>query len=147
MKIDIGGGTIPAEDHINLDPVHGDGEFKRRIQDGIPVDDGTLDAARASHVMEHIPAGSGDGERIWVMNEVWRALKPGGTFEIIVPGHYGTWHPIADPTHVSFWVLESFHYFDGLFAANAAYGIKLWVTVTLELKDGWEIHWLGRKPA
>lgn len=147
MKVDIGGGTIPAEGHINLDPVHGTGQWKRRIQDGIPVDDGALDGARASHVMEHIPAGSGDGERIWVMNEVWRALKPGGTFEIIVPLLVGTWHAVADPTHVSFWVKESFHYFDGLFAANASYGIHLWETVSLDVVDGWEGHWIGRKPA
>lgn len=145
-KVDIGGGTIPAQGFTNLDPVHGTGEFKRRIQDGIPVPDNTLIAARASHVMEHIPAGSAHGERIWVMNEVHRALRRGGTFEIIVPGMYGTWHPIADPTHVSFWVTESFHYFDGLFAANASYGIALWETVSLELKDGWELHWQGRKP-
>lgn len=146
MRVDIGGGTIPAPGHENLDPVHGRGEFRRRIQDGIPVPDGTLEGARASHLMEHIPAGSGPGERIWVMNEVWRALAPGGTFEVIVPGMYGTWHPVADPTHVSFWMLESFHYFDGTFAANAVYDIRLWSTDELELRDGWEIRWVGRKP-
>lgn len=150
MKIDIGGGTIPAPGFMNLDPVHGRGDLKRRIQDGIPVRDGELEAARASHVMEHIHAGYAVGERIWVMNEVWRALRPGGTFEIIVPGaHANTWHAYADPTHVSFWWPESFHYFDGLFAANADYGIHLWETVSLttEGDGGWEIHWLGRKPA
>lgn len=146
LRVDIGGGTIPAPGYTNLDPVHGVGEFKRRIQDGIPCGDGELDAARASHVMEHIPAGSADGERIWVMNEVWRALKPGGKFEIIVPLLVGTWHAVADPTHVSFWVKESFHYFDGLFAANAAYGIHLWETESLDVMDGWEGHWVGVKP-
>lgn len=147
LKVDIGGGTIPRAGYRNLDPVHGDGNYRRRIQDGIPEADGSVDAVHASHVMEHIPAGSGHGERIWVMNEVHRALRPGGEFSIIVPGMYGTWHPVADPTHVSFWVKESFHYFDGLFQANASYGISLWETVELDVKDGWEIHWLGRKPA
>lgn len=151
MRVDIGGGTIPAPGWTNLDPVHGRGEFRRRIQDGIPVPDGTLEAARASHLMEHVPAGSGPGERVWCFNEVWRALRPGGTFEVIVPGvPLGpgglTWHAFADPTHVSFWVRESFHYFDGLFAPNADYGIRLWQTVELDTLDGWEIHWLGRKP-
>lgn len=143
MKVEIGGGTIPAEGYVNLDPVHGLGDFHRRIQDGIPVADGTVEAARASHVMEHIPAGY---ERIAVMNEVWRALQPGGEFYIIVPLMVGTWHAVADPTHVSFWVKESFHYFDGLFAANAVYNIKLWNTQSLEVKDGWEGHWIGVKP-
>jgi hypothetical protein len=44
---------------------------------------------------------------------------------------------------VSFWVKESFHYFDGLFAPNADYGIKLWRTKTLEVNGGWEGHWIG----
>lgn len=148
MHIDIGGGTIPKAGYVNLDPVHGDGEFKRRAQDGIPAGDGTVDGLRASHVMEHILAGA---ERIFVMNEAWRVLKPGGEFEIIVPmiptdGNAPTWHAIADPTHVSFWCKESFHYFDGLFAANAIYDIKLWQTKSLDVVDGWEGHWIGVKP-
>lgn len=148
MLIEIGGGTIPQPGYTNLDPVHGEGLFKRKIQDGIPVDDGSVDRLRASHVMEHIPAGA---ERIFVMNEAYRALRSGGEFEIIVPtvptGPNGvTWHAFADPTHVSFWVKESFHYFDGLFAANATYDIKLWQTRSLDILDGWEAHWIGVKP-
>lgn len=146
MKVEIGGGTIPADGYRNLDPWHGTEDYRRYIQQGIPVPDGTVEAVRASHVMEHIPAGGGKGERIWVMNEVWRALQPGGEFYIIVPLLVGTWHAVADPTHVSFWVKESFHYFDGLFAANAVYNIKPWNTQSLEVKDGWEGHWVGVKP-
>jgi predicted SAM-dependent methyltransferase len=105
-----------------------------------PTGDNTVSAIRASHVMEHIPAGQ---ERIDVMNEAHRVLRPGGVFEIIVPLMVGTWHAIADPTHVSYWCKESFHYFDGLFAANADYGIRLWQTLELEVVDGWEGHWKG----
>ncbi|SOE67679.1 hypothetical protein SAMN05446589_3103 [Streptomyces sp. OV198] len=90
--------------------------------------------------MEHIPAGQ---ERIDVMNEAHRVLKPCGTFEIIVP-LASTWRAIADPTHVSFWCMESFRYFDGLHGADADYGIKLWETVELYVEDGWEGHWLGK---
>lgn len=155
MRVDIGGGTIPAAGHVNLDPAHGTGEFRRRVQDGIPVPDGSLDGARASHLMEHVPAGSGPGERIWVMNEVWRALRPGAGFEIVVPtvpqgpGGIG-WQAFADPTHVSFWVYpESFLYFvDGPFRANADYGIRLWELdgADMELRDGWEAHVTMRRP-
>lgn len=150
MKIEIGGGTLLTRGYINLDPVHGTGPWKRYAQDTPwPTGDNTVDALRASHVMEHIPAGYDD--RIKVMNEAHRVLKPGGLFEIIVPcvqvhGQMTGWQAWADPTHVSFWVLpESFYYFDGVFAANASYGIALWETVKLEAKDGWEGHWIGRK--
>jgi SAM-dependent methyltransferase len=152
MKVEIGGGTIPQPGYVNLDPHHGEGQWRRLVQDGIPVADGALSHVRASHLMEHIPAGGEHGQRVWVMNEVWRALRPGGLFEIIVPcvpqgpGGIG-WHAFADPTHVSFWVYpESFHYFDGVFAANADYGIKPWRTKHSELRDGWEAQWIGEKP-
>lgn len=151
MKVEIGGGTIPAQGYVNLDPVHGGGNFKRRIQDGIPVPDRMVEAVRASHVLEHIPAGQ---ERIDVMNEAWRALIPGGEFEIIGPvipqGPAGIgWHAFADPTHVSFWVYpESWLYFvEGPYRANADYGIHLWEwDDRSELRDGWEAHVYLRKP-
>jgi len=140
-SIEIGGGTLVQPGWINLDSRNGVGEWRRMAQDTPwPTGDNTVSAIRASHVMEHIPAGQ---ERIDVMNEAHRVLRPGGVFEIIVPLMVGTWHAIADPTHVSFWCKESFHYFDGLFAANADYGIRLWQTLELDVVDGWEGHWKG----
>jgi predicted SAM-dependent methyltransferase len=140
-SIEIGGGHLVQAGWTNLDPTHGVGEWQRPAQVvPWPAADGSVQAIRASHVMEHIPAGQ---PRIDVMNEAHRVLKPGGVFEIIVPLMVGTWHAIADPTHVSFWCKESFHYFDGLFAANADYGIRLWQTLELEVVDGWEGHWKG----
>lgn len=140
-SIEIGGGTLVQPGWTNLDSRNGHGEWARLAQDTPwPTGDNTVDAIRASHVMEHIPAGQ---DRIDVMNEAHRVLRPGGVFEIIVPLMVGTWHAIADPTHVSYWCKESFHYFDGLFAANADYGIRLWETLELEVVDGWEGHWKG----
>ncbi len=169
MNLEIGGGTMCPPDWLNLDPVHGtpvnsplldglrpvgpDGEAMPvnlccYAQEGIPLADETVDHVKASHVMEHIPAGQ---PRIDTMNEVWRVLKPGGSFLIIVPvigctysdGDFGekhvvtpNWRPWADPTHVSYWWWPaSFEYFleDGL-AANADYGIKLW-----QANPKWEV--------
>ena len=142
MNVEIGGGTLIGPGWINMDPNHGEGSWRRFAQETPwPTGDNTVDALRASHVMEHIPSGQ---PRIDVMNEAHRVLKPGGVFEIIVPFMTGSWHAIADPTHVSFWCLESFHYFDGLFAANANYGIKMWETIELTTEHGWEGHWKGR---
>lgn len=148
IRLDIGGGTAPARNWLNLDPIHGQGVLRRPAdaldEHGrwvpLPFDDGAVDAARASHVMEHILGGA---PRIFVMNEVHRILAPHGVFQIIVP-LVGTWHAIADPTHVSFWVPESFGYFDGTSAAHADYGIAPWQTLDFVVYHGWEGHWLGR---
>jgi SAM-dependent methyltransferase len=148
VRIEIGGGLIPLpEGTMNLDPAHGKGKFRRKAEDiPWPVENDSIDEVRASHVMEHIAAGH---DRIAVMNEVHRVLKPGGTFEIYVPfieNPVGTmWPAIADPTHISYWCKESFDYFDGMALVNADYGIKLWTTVKLETTFvGWEGHWIGQ---
>lgn len=140
MKIEIGGGNLCPEGFINLDPVHGEGPWKRTAQgtkftslgqpiEWWPTEDNTVDEIGASHVMEHIPAGA---ERIFVLNEAFRVLKPGCPFNIIVPvlktkGGFVSWEAIADPTHVSYWCYESFLYLvENGWAANADYGLKLW---------------------
>jgi SAM-dependent methyltransferase len=140
-SIELGGGNLPTTG-VNLDPVHGLGGWRRRAQDvPWPVADGSVGTVRASHVMEHIPAGA---DRIAVFNEAHRVLASGGTFEVVVPLLVGTWHAVADPTHVSWWVPESFHYFDGRIEPNADYGILPWETVAFEVYDGWEGRWVGR---
>lgn len=142
VSIEIGGGHLVQAGWVNLDPVNGTGEWRRPAQDvPWPIADGGVEAIRAAHVMEHIPAGE---PRLAVMNEAHRVLRPGGVFEVRVPNCLsGTWHAFADPTHVSFWCVESFHYFDGLFAANADYGIRPWETLELRVQGDNEILWKG----
>lgn len=145
IRIDMGGGLSPHPGCINMDMTSGEGEWRRRLQDGIPADDRTAEYVHASHVLEHIPAGA---ERIGIFNEVWRVLADGGQFEVKVPlligpdGH-AEWRAVADPTHVSFWVAESFGYFDGTLPYFADYGIKLWRTVSFQVNGGFEGHWIG----
>lgn len=140
MKLDIGGGHTPLADHINIDPIHGEGPYKVAMPARLPFDDRSVSAIHASHVMEHIPAGS---PRLDTFNELWRVLEDYGTLTVIVPAAID-WRAYADPTHVSFWLPESFEYFDGSIAAQADYGILLWETLDLTYNDGWEIHWTGR---
>lgn len=141
LKIDLGGGTAPARGYLNIDHVHGEGPLLVRLGEmRLPFTDGRVDAARASHVLEHIPAGA---PRLQIMNEVHRVLAPWGTFQIIVP-LFPSWQAIADPTHVSLWVMESFDYFDGSMSANADYGHGMWETLDWTVYHGWEGHWLGR---
>jgi hypothetical protein len=42
MRIDIGGGTNVKKGFINLDPIHGEGKFKIKSQDGIPIEDNSV---------------------------------------------------------------------------------------------------------
>lgn len=141
MHIEIGGGTLVPAGAVNLDCRNGEGDWRRMAQDTPwPVADGAVQSIRASHILEHVPAGQ---ERIDVFNEAHRVLAPGGTFEVVLPLMTGSWHAIADPTHVSFWCRESFHYFTGAFAANADYGIRLWTEVHWSVADGFEGHWIG----
>lgn len=173
MKVEIGGGTNPRAGYRNFDPMES-GEWGGRLgYDRVPVFDGAVSAVYASHVMEHIPQGQ---PRIDAFNEVWRILRPGGIFEVIVPcvgytahpavpgvltfvgnypdwtpdrlPHYAGWQPWADPTHVSFWWFpESFWYFcNPAFQANADYGKKMWDPGLMEMHDGWEAHVTLYKP-
>ena len=83
LRVDIGGGLAPRPGFVNLDPVHGEGDWKRQAQDlPWPCGDGDVDRVNAFHCLEHIPAGA---DRIGVMNEAWRVLRPGGVFQIHVP--------------------------------------------------------------
>jgi SAM-dependent methyltransferase len=146
VKIDLGGGRAPAQGHVNLDAIHGEGEWKRRLQDGIPVPDESVESIYCSHLMEHIPSGQ---ERIDAFNEAWRVLIPGGTFEVIVPLVGTGWGAIADPTHVSLWCYESFLYFTGEIGADADYGIRLWEGVSYGINNqcfGQEGRFIMRKP-
>lgn len=153
LKIDIGGGKRPREGFINLDLVHGEGVYKRRLQDGIPVSDNSVDELFSSHTLEHIHTL----DRISCMNECFRVLKPGGTFEIIVPiigytdsnniGHYinscSAW---ADPTHVSyFWMPDSFLYFTKRDISSSDYGIQYWNMVSADMYQA-EGRVILRKP-
>lgn len=123
--------------YLNVDPVHGTGAWKVAMPARIPLPDSSVDAIRASHVMEHIPAGQ---PRLDTMAEFHRLLRPGGQLVIIVPLAFH-WQAYADPTHVSLWVPESFHYFDGTMAPQADYGMPMWETQDWHESDGWEGHW------
>lgn len=70
-----------------------------------PWPSGSIRAIRAYDLLEHLR------DPVHTMNEAWRVLEPGGTFDIIVPttDGRGAWQ---DPGHVSFWNRNSFFYFE-----------------------------------
>jgi hypothetical protein len=67
--------------------------------------DNSVDHFRAHDIIEHLP------NKILTMNQLWRALKPRGTVEIVVPTTDGP-GAFMDPTHCSFWTERSFLYYE-----------------------------------
>lgn len=73
---------------------------------GLPYSDETIDMIRAFDFLEHIRPD----DVIFVMNEIWRVLKPGGVFESFTPSTDGR-GAFQDPTHRSFWNRNSWLYY------------------------------------
>jgi len=69
-----------------------------------PWEDSSIDEIRAYDIIEHLP------DKIHTMNEAWRVLRPGGTFDIIVPTTEGR-GAFQDPQHCSYWNRNSFFYY------------------------------------
>lgn len=70
----------------------------------LPFEDNSVDIVRACHILEHIK------NYIGLMAEINRILKPNGVLYIKVP-EFPCGASVADPTHVNFFVPESFYMF------------------------------------
>jgi SAM-dependent methyltransferase len=127
----LGCGHGPKPDCVNLDIVSGPRvDIVQDVTDvpwcwpdGEPIEDEHFSSIQCSHVLEHIPhrifaISRVTGELtilpmdglVMVMNEAWRVLKPGGVMDICVP-HAGNGRAYQDPTHVRFFVAETWAYF------------------------------------
>ena len=88
------------------------------LAEGWPMNNSSVDTIYAKDVFEHVDNSSFPGNRgkIWVLNESYRVLKPGGLLELLVPCVHMrdmSMNPgaFADPTHVSFWTYDDRYYF------------------------------------
>lgn len=68
--------------------------------------DSTVDEVRAYDFMEHIPSALVP----FYMREIHRVLKPEGVFSFFIPSTDGR-GAFMDPTHVSFWNINSWLYY------------------------------------
>ena len=73
---------------------------------GLLYDDNSIDEVRAFDFLEHIPID----KIIFVIEEIYRVLKPDGKFEHFTPSTDGR-GAFQDPTHKSFWNLNSWLYY------------------------------------
>jgi predicted SAM-dependent methyltransferase len=118
----------------------------------IPLDDEVTDTVYCRDFLEHIPkAYYSEHEKtlrypvIEVMNEVWRILKPGGTFTSFTPC-YPALEVHQDPTHLSVWTLESMQYFCGKYPIARIYGVRTNFEILVNRLDGFYLHAVLRKP-
>lgn len=91
-----------------------------------PWANNSVDGIVAKDALEHLaPLGMAEGQRniLAVMGEIWRVLKADGQAYIMVPSTdgRGAWQ---DPTHVTYWNVNTFRYFTVGDGCADLYGTK-----------------------
>lgn len=127
IHLNLGSGLRPLKGYVNIDnrkEVNPD--LMCDVIEGLPYGDNSVDSIRAHDFLEHIPTG----KTIDVINEIWRVLKPGGTFASLTPDAEFGQGAFQDPTHLSFWVENSWLYFSepnsrALYDIEANFKIKI----------------------
>jgi GT2 family glycosyltransferase/predicted SAM-dependent methyltransferase len=120
LHLNLGSGLRPQKGFVNIDnrkEVNPD--LVCDVIEGLPYDDNSVDSIRAHDFLEHIPIG----KTVQVVTEIWRVLKPGGLFVSLTPDAEFGQGAFQDPTHVSFWVENSWMYYSDP-ATRALYGMK-----------------------
>jgi GT2 family glycosyltransferase/predicted SAM-dependent methyltransferase len=120
IRLNLGSGYAPIPGFINIDnrpEVNPD--LVCDVLEGLPYEDNSIDEIQAYDFLEHIPIG----KTIQVITEIWRILKPDGHFESFTPDAEMGQGAFQDPTHVSFWVKNSWLYFSDLLSRKL-YDIK-----------------------
>lgn len=127
MKLDLGCGPHKAQDDfLGVDCR----DFKGvsvvcDLERSWPFKDNSITEVRASHIFEHLP------EPLHTMSELFRTLQPGGKAEIDIPSSNGP-GAFQDPTHKSFWNLNSFIYYNRLSPLGAMYSCNQWDVLTAQ---------------
>lgn len=98
----------------------------------LPVEDGEVDVVYASGVLEQILLNE---HLLFAFNEVWRVLKPGGEFQVVVPNaEYSI--AFQDPMDVRKFVPKTFQYLISgareYLLYGKIYGFMPWKSVTIK---------------
>lgn len=120
LNLNLGCGLVRLDGYVNIDNrAEVNPDIVCDVIEGLPYADNEIDSIRAYDFLEHIPIG----KVISVMDEIWRVLKPGGKFNSSTPDAERGQAAFQDPTHVSFWVENSWLYYSNP-ELRALYGIK-----------------------
>lgn len=105
LWVDLGCGSRKASGYIGVDIVNCPGvDIVADLTQKLPFEDSSVERIKAHDIIEHLP------DKLQTMNEIWRIGKPGAKVEILVPSTDGR-GAFQDPTHVSFWNINSFFYY------------------------------------
>ena len=143
--LNIGCGEQPLKDAVNLDIVALEGvDIVCDIQDGLPFEDNRFEEVYASYVLCQIA----DRDKFkFVMNSIWRVLKPGGILKLKVPDAR---NPCAfqDPMDCRYFVKETFDYFnkDHYRYKVFHYGFKPWEIIKIEQERSDRLYVEMKKP-
>jgi predicted O-linked N-acetylglucosamine transferase (SPINDLY family)/cephalosporin hydroxylase len=105
LRLDLGCGTNKSENFVGVDIHPGSkADIIADLNQRFPFPDSSVDEVRAHDSIEHL------SDKIHTMQEIWRICKPGAKVDIRVPSTDGR-GAFQDPTHVSFWNINSFLYY------------------------------------
>lgn len=113
IKVDIGCGAAKQPGFVGIDirKLPGVDIVQDLEKFPWPLPDNCASLVMASHVVEHIDPHGGVFMRF--MDEVWRILKPGGSFMMALP-YAGSHGYFQDPTHCNPCNETTWAYFDPL---------------------------------
>ena len=127
-KLNLGCGRKILPDYVNIDICEVPGvDVVWDINLGIPFVDNSFTEVLAKDFIEHIQPTNA----IFLMNEVYRVLRPEGIFKIHVPEAPGI-TACQDPTHICFWNEESFDYYRVDHFRREQYGVGYGITAKFE---------------
>jgi len=92
------------------------------------LNDNSIDEIRAIDVLEHIH------NLIPLMNECHRVIGEKKPFNIEVP-KFPSDQSVSDPTHVRFFIPDTFKYFSEYQDSMSLYGIKEWQIVEMDITN------------
>lgn len=108
MKIYFGAGKDRKEGFTHVDMISFPGiDVVWKCPDPLPFSDSSVEEVFSQDFLEHIRPE----DKIPLMNEIWRVLKPDGWMEHIIP-LAGSRDDFGSPSHLSHWHPQQFEHFD-----------------------------------
>lgn len=138
LKLDLGCGKNKKEGFVGVDAMMFDGVdvVTDLALHAWPWNDGTIEEAHCSHMLEHVPAT----QRPHFFNELHRVLKPNGRATIITP-HWCSNRAYGDLTHEWPPVSEMFYwYLNAKWRAENAPHQTFWTCDFDAVQPGYSMH-------